>query len=245
MQGYEEDGCWLRFLRRRAAENWRVLVDTPIGGNMIYGYIRVSSEKQTVENQRFEIKGFAKLNGMRVGHWVEETASGTIDPRKRELGRLLDRIKEGDLIICSEISRLGRSLFMIMNVLNTCMERGCRVWTIKDCYRLGEDVSSKVLAFAFALSAEIERNLISQRTRDALARRAAEGKHLGRPTGYKPRGVKLQPYAEEVRLMLFDGHSYASIGRTFQVHASTVRRFVNEHLTETVDMLPETREREL
>lgn len=212
---------------------------------MIYGYIRVSSEKQTLENQRFEIRGFAKLNGLRVRRWVEETTSGTIDPRKRELGKLLERIKEGDLIICSEISRLGRSLFMIMNVLNTCMERGCRVWTIKDGYRLGEDVSSKVLAFAFALSAEIERNLISQRTRDALARRAAEGKHLGRPEGYRPFGVKLQPHAEDIRLMLFDGHSYASIARAYQVHASTVRRFVNEYLAEVIDLLPEIRDREL
>ncbi len=211
---------------------------------MIYGYIRVSSEKQTVENQRFEIKSFAKRNGLKVGRWVEETVSGTVDPRKRRLGWMLDRIKEGDLIICSEISRLGRSLFMIMNVLNTCMECGCRVWTIKDGYRLGDDVSSKVLAFAFALSAEIERNLISQRTRDALARRAAEGKHLGRPEGYKPFGVKLQPYAEDIRLMLYDGYTMASIARNYKVHPSTVRRFVREFMPEVYEMLPITDERE-
>jgi len=150
---------------------------------MIYGYIRVSTDKQTVENQRFEINSFCLREGLHIDGWIEETVSGTCSYHKRRLGTLLRRTHSGDIIICSELSRLGRSLFMVMEILSLCMQRGCRVWTVKDGYRLGEDIQSKVLAFAFALSAEIERNLISQRTREALARKRAEGRHLGRPYG--------------------------------------------------------------
>ena len=119
---------------------------------MIYGYIRVSTDKQTVENQRFEILECAKRNSLVLDSWIEETVSGTIRPENRALGKLLDSIQKDDLIICSELSRLGRSLFMIMSILNKLMEKGARIWTIKDGYRLGDDIQSKVLAFAFGLS---------------------------------------------------------------------------------------------
>ena len=150
---------------------------------MTYGYIRVSTDKQTVENQRFEISQFCSREHLSIDGWIEETVSGTRSYRKRRLGQLLRRMKRGDLLVCSEVSRLGRSIFMIMEILSFCMQRDCRVWTVKDGYRLGDDIQSKVLAFAFALSAEIERNLISQRTREALARIKAEGRHVGRKKG--------------------------------------------------------------
>lgn len=154
---------------------------------MIYGYIRVSSDKQTVENQRFEINNFCKCNKLVIDDWIEETISGTKNYTKRQLGRLLRKVRKDDIIICSELSRLGRNLFMIMEILNICMTKECRVWTIKDNYRLGEDIQSKVLAFAFGLSAEIERNLISQRTKEALARKKAEGATLGHCRGFRCR----------------------------------------------------------
>ena len=150
---------------------------------MIYGYIRVSSDKQSVENQRFEINNFCKRERFEIDGWIEETISGTRGYNDRQLGKLLKKVRRGDLIICAELSRLGRNLFMIMEILNLCMTKECKVWTIKDNYRLGEDIQSKVLAFAFGLSAEIERNLISQRTKEALARKKAEGIPLGRPRG--------------------------------------------------------------
>lgn len=142
---------------------------------MNYGYIRVSNDKQTVENQRFEISNFCMRENIRIDGWIEETISGTKAYNKRQLGSLLKKVQKGDLIICAELSRLGRNLFMIMEILNICMGRECRVWTIKDNYRLGDDIQSKVLAFAFGLSAEIERNLISQRTKEALARKRLKG----------------------------------------------------------------------
>ena len=121
---------------------------------MIYGYVRVSSDKQTVENQRFEIERFCRHEQLVIDGWIEETISGTKNYHKRQLGVLLDRVEKDDIIICSELSRLGRNLFMIMEILNLCMLKECKVWTIKDHYRLGDDIQSKVLAFAFGLSAD-------------------------------------------------------------------------------------------
>ncbi len=92
---------------------------------MIYGYIRVSSDRQTIENQRFEIINFCKRQKIQIDGWIEETISGTRAYRERELGRLLDNVQKGDLIICAELSRLGRSLFMIMEILNICMTKEC------------------------------------------------------------------------------------------------------------------------
>lgn len=154
-----------------------------VSSYMVYGYVRVSSDKQTVKNQKHEILRFCKSENIVVDGWIEETISGTKAYQKRELGKLLEKVNSQDLIICAELSRLGRNLFMIMEILNICMSKGCRVWTIKDNYRLGDDIQSKVLAFAFGLSAEIERNLISQRTREALSRLKQEGKKLGRRLG--------------------------------------------------------------
>jgi len=197
---------------------------------MVYGYIRVSTDKQTVENQRFEISRFCKAEKLKIGKWIEEKISGTKSPDKRQLGKLLKIVQTGDLIICSELSRLGRSFFMIMSILSGCMERGVKIWTIKDNYRLGDDIQSKVLAFAFGLSAEIERNLISQRTREALARRKAEGKVLGRRTG-RAVNVKLTGHEREIRKMLREGKNKTEIGRHFGVHRQTVQIFIDERLT--------------
>lgn len=195
---------------------------------MIYGYIRVSSDKQTVENQRFEINNFCQREGLRVDGWIEETISGTKDYSERRLGRLLSRVGKDDLIICAELSRLGRNLFMIMEILNICMNKECRVWTVKDGYRLGDDIQSKVLAFAFGLSAEIERNLISQRTREALARRKAEGQRLGRPVGRQTDLAKHKLYDKRDHIIssLALGISKRKLAADLKVARTTLDRFL-------------------
>lgn len=198
---------------------------------MIYGYIRVSTDKQTVENQRFEINQFALKHNFVIEKWIEETISGTKEVEKRTLGKLLKKTKKDDVLICSELSRLGRSLFMIMEVLNFCMKREVKIWTIKDNYRLGEDIQSKVLAFAFGLSAEIERNLISQRTKEALARKKAEGVILGRPIGSKSSKVKLSGKELQVQKLLNKNISYSAIGRILGVNRITVTKFAKERLS--------------
>ena len=197
---------------------------------MVYGYIRVSSDKQTVENQRFEIINFVNAHGIKVDGWIEETISGIQGYDSRKLGILLKRVEKDDLIICAELSRLGRSLFMIMEILNICMSKGCKVWTIKDNYRLGEDIQSKVLAFAFGLSAEIERNLISQRTREALARKRAEGVVLGRPRGRKSAMLKLSGHEEDIRALLQRKVPKTRIAKIFGVHRMTVDAFIKRSL---------------
>ena len=197
---------------------------------MIYGYIRVSSDKQTVENQRFEIGRFCAAQEMEIDGWIEETISGTRDYDKRKLGELLRNVRAGDLIICSELSRLGRSLYMVMEILSLCMERDCRVWTVKDNFRLGDDIQSKVLAFAFGLSAEIERNLISQRTKEALDRKRAEGVHLGRPKGALSKRVKLTGKEEVIRVLREEGANWSQIARLLHVDRSTLVRFAKSRI---------------
>lgn len=192
---------------------------------MNYGYIRVSTDKQTVENQRFEVSRFCEREGIAIDCWIEETISGTKEPEKRKLGKYLKQIRKGDILICAELSRLGRSLLMIMAILNECLKREAQVWTIKDNYRLGSDISSKVLAFAFGLSAEIERNLISQRTKEALARKRAEGVVLGHPKGVKNTHTKLSGKEDDILVMRRNGLSYPTIARCLKVHPVTISRF--------------------
>lgn len=195
---------------------------------MIYGYIRVSTDKQTVENQRYEINQFCGKHTFIVDKWIEETISGSKSVDERKLGKLLKKMKKEDILICSELSRLGRNLLMIMGVLNECMNRDIQVWTIKDNYRLGSDINSKVLAFAFGLSAEIERNLISQRTKEALARKRAEGVILGRPKGSKSSKTKLTGHEKKIQELLDKKVSFSAIGRILNVHRLTVSSFVSK-----------------
>ena len=195
---------------------------------MIYGYIRVSTDKQTVKNQRYEINRFCEENLLTVDKWIEEVISGTKKIEDRKLGNLIKRMKKDDVLICSELSRLGRNLLMIMGILNECMNRNIQVWTIKDNYRLGNDINSKVLAFAFGLSSEIERNLISQRTKEALARKRAEGIVLGRPKGSKSKIKKLSGKESEINELLTKRLSKSAIARIYKVHRLTLIGFIKE-----------------
>ena len=199
---------------------------------MIYGYIRVSTDKQTIENQRFEINNYCKSHDLIVYSWIEETISGTKKIDERKLGQLLNKLKKGDILICAELSRLGRNMFMIMSILNYCMENGIQVWTIKDNYRLGNDLTSKVLAFAFGLSAEIERNLISQRTREALARKKSEGVKLGRPKGRKSSHYKLTGKENIIKHLQEKKLSLVQIARILEVNRNTLSNYIkkNPHL---------------
>jgi len=195
---------------------------------MVYGYIRVSTDKQTIENQRYEINQFCEKNLLVINKWIEEVISGTKAIENRKLGKLIKKMKKEDILICSELSRLGRNLLMIMSILNECMNREIQVWTIKDNYRLGSDINSKVLAFAFGLSAEIERNLISQRTKEALARKRAEGIVLGRPKGSKSKSKKLSGREAEIQLLIDKRISMSDIARKLGVHRHTIANFIKD-----------------
>ena len=175
---------------------------------MVYGYIRVSTDKQTVENQRFEIERFCKKEGLTIDGWIEETISGTKNYNKRALGKLLNRIVKDDLIICTELSRLGRNLFMIMEILNICMTKESRVWTIKDNYRLGDD--------------------ISQRTKEALARLKKEGHPVGRGQGQRNKQLNAKCVAKHkyIESQMEKGISVPQIAKKLRIARGTLYRYL-------------------
>ncbi len=189
---------------------------------MIYAYIRVSTDKQTIDNQLFAIEKFCDGQKIKVNRYITETISGAKDFAKRRLGRLIKQLQTGDILIASEMSRFGRNLLQILTILNLCMEKGVEVWTIKDNYRLGCDIQSKVLAFAFGLIAEIERNLISQRTREALARIKAEGRKLGRKSGSQNKKHILYDNKDKVFTLLKRGIPKTTIAKIIGCSAKTI-----------------------
>jgi putative DNA-invertase from lambdoid prophage Rac len=193
---------------------------------MIYGYVRVSTDKQTTENQRFEILKFADEKKLSIDRWIEETISATKKLSDRKLGALIERVHEDDILIVTELSRLGRSLLEVMSILHTLMEKDVKVFTTKEHYELGNNISSKVLAFAFSLSAEIERSMISSRTKEALARKKSEGKRLGRPKGKLSTTTKLTGKDDLIREYLEKKIPQSVIARLLNVHRLTVRNYI-------------------
>ena len=196
----------------------------------VIGYIRVSTDKQTYTHQRFEIEEYARKQGLSIGVWVEEKISSRKTLKNRKLGELLENLQENDILISCEISRLGRSLLEVMQILETCLNKNCQVCTLKENYRLGNDIQSKVLAFAFGLAAEIERNLISQRTKSSLANLKASGKKLGRPFSAESKRLKLSKNAKKVRNLLSKGISKSQIAKILGVQRSTLRRYIERML---------------
>ncbi|MFW7382246.1 MAG: master DNA invertase Mpi family serine-type recombinase [Oligoflexus sp.] len=193
---------------------------------MICAYIRISSDKQNTENQRFEILRFADEKKIGIDQWVEEAVSGSIPSSERKLGKLVDSLKKGDTLIATELSRFGRSLYEVMGILNTLMKKDIKVLTTKERYELGDNINSKVLAFAFGISSEIERNMISMRTKEALARKKSEGQKLGRPKGSLSRVVKLSGKEDEIQSLLKKKVPVASIAKIFEVNRRTVYNFI-------------------
>lgn len=196
---------------------------------MVYAYLRVSTGKQDGANQKIGVEQLAKQHGLKIDKYIDdEGVSGMKEPEKRELGKLMKMLKPGDILLAGEISRLGRSLFMVMRILEFCMNNSVKVYTAKDGYELGNNIQSKVLAFAFGLSAEIEREMISRRTKEALAKKREAGVVLGRPKGRKSDKVKLSGKEEIIRDLREQGVSYAKIAKIYKVDRNTVAKFYHE-----------------
>ena len=192
---------------------------------MIVAYLRVSTGKQNLANQQDEIRRFAESRELVITNWVTEVVSGKAKEKDRKLGRLLKRMKRGDTLIVTEISRLSRTLTDIMGIMGKCLKRGINLYTTKEKYSFDDTINSKVLCFAFGLVAEIERNLISMRTREALALRRAEGMVLGRKKGSY---TKLQVLIENrtaVIEMLNEDRSIGDICRHFGLSRDTFAKF--------------------
>lgn len=194
----------------------------------VVAYIRVSTEMQTCANQEHEIRRYCQKRGLKISEWVSESVSGTVNINRRRLGAAIAGMSQGDMIISTELSRLGRNMLMIMAILKECSDRGISIHTIKDNFDLSDNINSKIIAFAFALAAEIERNLISQRTKEALAVRKTKGMKLGRPQGSSKKKIEFCKRSDEVLRMLKNGHSMAYVAGIIGIHRNTLRKYLSE-----------------
>lgn len=193
---------------------------------MIYGYIRVSTEKQSVETQKHEITKYCYNNGITVDYWIEESISGAIKPNARLLGKLiLSRIRKGDLILVTEISRLGRNVYMVMSIINHCMLCGAEILPIWKGEIIRENSSSVYETFIDIISAQKERELISLRTKCALDLMKSNGIKLGRPVGI-PRQRKLEGRESEIQNLLSLGFTKSEISRRLGCSLSTLNDYI-------------------
>ena len=191
----------------------------------VFGYIRISTSDQSIQGQEYGILRFAKDRHWTIDEIVNETVSGAVPYQKRKLGALLDQCKAKDTLIVTEISRLGRSLMEVLGVVNLCLSKGISLYTIKERFELNDTINSKVLVFAFGLASELERQLISQRTKEALARKRADGVQLGRPKGSKGKS-KLDGKEAEIGMFLAKGVTKASIAKILDCDPGTIAAFI-------------------
>ena len=192
----------------------------------IVAYLRVSTNKQDLEKNKVEILQLANDLALGTVVWVEETISGKVAWRERKIGTLLTELQSGDAIIVSELSRLGRSLLQCMEILAVAQDRGIRIYAVKGNWKLDDTLQSKLIAVAFGIAAEIERELISQRTREALAAKKRQGIALGRPKG--PGKSKLDPFRPEIEALLANGSTKTFIANRYKVSVSNLSRWLKK-----------------
>ena len=193
---------------------------------MRYAYIRVSTQMQTSEGQRYEIENWCRQRNWSIDKWVVETVSGMSGLDKRTLGKTLQKMKEGDVLVCTELSRLGRNMMMVMSILNFCSQKGIAVFSIKDGFELSDTINSKIIAFAFSLAAEIERNLISQRTKEALSARKEAGVQLGRPKGKTEQQKRFEEMLPSILEARSRGVPYKLLAEKAGIHRNTLYRYL-------------------
>lgn len=208
---------------------------------MVYCYLRVSTDEQDVNSQRIGIEEFLANKDLAADEWVaDEGISGAVDWRKRGIGRIIHKAKPGDILVFSEISRIARRLVLVLEVIKACSERGVKIYTVKDRYVLEDTIQSKVLVTVMGLAAEIERDLLRQRTKEGLRRAVANGKTLGRPRGRKnrPECSRLFGKADKIIQLRGRGVSFAGIARFLKVNRSTLARYVRANMdAETLELI--------
>ena len=193
----------------------------------VWGYIRVSTDHQNTENQKLAILEFANRKHLKSDNWIDTKVSSRKSPKERRIDELLDRLKEGDILIVAELSRLGRSVGQIAILVDELIKMKVRVICLKENLTLNgrADIQTKVMVTMFSLFAEIERDLISERTKEGLARARVEGKLLGRPKGTTGKS-KLDGKEKEIKDFLTKGVNRANIARFFGVTFPTLENFI-------------------
>ena len=191
------------------------------------GYIRVSSDKQTVDNQRLAILDYCNKQNNKVDNWIEVNMSSRKTPTQRRINELLDRLQGGDRLIVAELSRLARSVGQIAVLVDRLLKNRIRLTSIKEGIELNgkHDIQTKTMITMFSLFSEIERDLISERTKEGLKRARAEGKLLGRPKGTCGKS-KLDGKEDEIKKYLELGVNKTNIARIFSVGWTTLNHFI-------------------
>lgn len=191
------------------------------------GYLRVSSDTQDIEKNKAEILVFA--NNKKLGQviWVEEIVSGKVSWRKRKIGGVISDLQAGDHLVVSELSRLGRSMLECMEILSVASQRQINIYAIKGNWQLDRSIQSKIIAMAFSMAAEIERELISQRTREALAVKKRQGVKLGRPKGVGK--SKLDKYRVEIEALLANGSTQRFIAHRYRTTETNLSRWLKRN----------------
>lgn len=190
-------------------------------------YLRVSTAEQDVGKNKNDILHLANDKALGKVEWVEEQASGRISWQKREIAQVLEELQSGDNLIVSELSRLGRSMLECMEILSIASKKQINIYAVKGNWQLDQSIQSKILAMAFAMAAEIERDLISQRTKEALAAKRKAGMKLGRPTGSG--SSKLDKYRPEIEALLETGSTQRYIASRFNTTESNLSRWMTKH----------------
>jgi DNA invertase Pin-like site-specific DNA recombinase len=176
-------------------------------------YLRVSSDEQDTEKNKADVLKFANDRDFGKVHFVEEKVSGTRSWKERKIKKIIDDMKEGDRLIVPELSRLGRSMLEIMEILAIAKEKGIEIYDVKNGWELNGSIQSKVMALVFSIAAEIERDLISKRTMEGLRAARAKGKLLGRPRG--PGKSKLDKHREEIISLIKTGSTQIYIAKKY------------------------------
>lgn len=175
--------------------------------------LRVSTIDQDIEKNKAAILNLANEKNFGKVHFVEETISGKISWRKRKIANIIDEAQSGDRIIVSELSRLGRTMLECMEILSVASQKEVSVYAVKGSWQLDDTIQSKIVAMAFSMASEIERDLISKRTTEALKVRKDAGMRLGRPKG--PGKSKLDSYRLEIEALLANGSTQKFIAKRY------------------------------
>lgn len=190
-------------------------------------YLRVSTLDQDLEKNKADILHLANDKNLGRVEFIQEKVSGKVSWRQRKIGPLLEELQKGDAILLSEFSRLGRSMLECMEIISLAMQKGIRIYTVKGGWQLDDTIQSKVMAMVFSMAAEIERDLISKRTKESLAAKRLAGVALGRPKG--PGKSKLDVYRPEIEALMNNGSSQKFIARRYQVTEATLSNWIKKN----------------
>lgn len=195
--------------------------------NRNIAYLRVSTLDQDLEKNKSDILTLANEKNLGKVEFVEEKISGKVSWKQRQIATILSDLKKGDVILLSEFSRLGRSMLECMEIISIATQKGIKIYTVKGSWQLDDTIQSKVMAMVFAMASEIERDLISKRTREALQAKKAQGVSLGRPRG--PGKSKLDQYRVEVEALLQNGSKQNFIANRYGITEATLCNWIKKN----------------